>query len=284
MSNNYDVIINGAGMVGAISALLLADAGFSVAVIETRSQTTYSYKDERTLRVSAIAQHNLELFDRLGINDLMQRSRMGFYRHMHVWDNHSTGELTFDSLSHQPLGAMIENNQIIAAAQQQLGEHANITVFYATGLDSFEQSARKVRVKLSQGDTIQAHLLLGADGAQSQVRAALGIQFKQKPYGQQGLVCYLNIKRAPEKTALQAFNSGGPVGLLPMNDGLFSMVWSLPDEQVLGWLEADEGKFINGLQAHINRDLGAIELASERVAFRCSSLMPTPCIKIVWLW
>ena len=81
------------------------------------------------------------------------------------------------------------------------------------------------------------------------------------------MVAYLQIEKAPKETALQAFNSGGPVGLLPMNGGLFSMVWSLPDEQVNYWLEADEARFINGLQAHINRDFGAVKLVSERQAF-----------------
>lgn len=267
MSKQYDVIINGGGMVGAITALLLSKNETNVAVIETQEQTSYSRKNERTLRVSAISQHNLSLFKSLGLLDLMQSNRMGYYKHMHVWDNHSTGDVAFESPSNEPLGAMVENNQIIAAAQQLLLERANVDVHFATSIQSFEQSERKVRVQLDSGEAIQSYVLIGADGARSQVRTALGIEIDQKPYHQHGLVAYLQIGNAPEQTALQAFNQGGPVGLLPMNEGLFSMVWSLPETEVDQWLTCDEKKFINGLKVHINRDFGEIQLKSKRAAF-----------------
>lgn len=267
MNGKYDVIINGGGMVGAITALLMSQHDLSIAVIESKDQTTYSQSNNRTLRVSAISQHNLKLFESLGLMDLMQSNRMGYYKHMKVWDNHSTGEIEFDSPSNEVLGAMVENNQIIAAAQQLLVEHHSIDTFFEASIKSFEQSDRKVRVKLSDATEIQSHLLIGADGARSMIRETLGIDVDQKPYQQKGLVAYLQIEMAPENTALQAFNQGGPVGLLPMNDGLFSMVWSLPNSQVDQWLNCDEVKFVNGLKAHINRDLGNIKLKSERAAF-----------------
>ncbi len=262
-----DVIINGAGMVGAISALLLAEKGFTVALIESQQQTQYSRKDVRQLRVSAISKHNLAMFERLGLMNCMQSSRIGFYDQMCVWDNHSTGEIEFNSEGHQVLGAMIENNQIIAAAQQLANEHSQIDVYYETSVTEFTDEQRKVRVYLDNQHKLSGHLLLGIDGPRSQVRNQLGIEIQQKSYQQMGLVCYLHIKDAPTKTALQAFNSGGPVGLLPMNDGLFSMVWSLPEDQVAHWLAADESYFVNGLKTHINRDFGDIELRSERKAF-----------------
>ncbi len=267
MTQQYDIIINGAGMVGVVTALLLAEQGLTVALIESQAQTQYSRKSTRQLRVSAISKHNLELFERLGLTEHWQTSRIGFYDQMRVWDNHSTGEIDFNSEGKQVLGAMIENNQIIAAAQQLANEHNNIDVHYVAAITEFDDADRKVHVILESQIKLSCYLLLGADGAGSIIRTKLGIETQQKPYKQHGLVGYLQIEKAPAKTALQAFNSGGPVGLLPVNDGLFSMVWSLPEDQVEHWLKADESYFINGLKAHINRDFGAIELRSERQAF-----------------
>ncbi len=267
MTDHKDIIINGAGMVGAMTALLLAEKGFTVALIESQQQTVCSRKEARQLRVSAISKHNLAMFERLGVMAHMQSSRIGFYDQMRVWDNHSTGEIEFNGEGQHVLGAMIENNQIIAAAQQLANEHSQIDVYYETSVTEFTDDERKVRVYLGDQNKMSGHLLLGIDGPRSQVRNQLGIEIQQKSYQQQGLVCYLHIKDAPTQTALQAFNSGGPVGLLPMNDGLFSMVWSLPEDQVTHWLEADENYFVNGLKAHINRDFGEIELRSERKAF-----------------
>ena len=275
MSTSYDVIINGAGMVGAVTALMLAGQGnqdtggeaFKVAVIEHGEQTTFDPAGEHQMRVSAISAHNLALLSELGLDRYWTESRMGFYQHMRVWDNQSTGELDFAASTQQPLGAMVENNQLIAAAQQLISTHPDIDVFYQQQIDSIECNERSVRLVLKDQQPLQAKLLVGADGARSMVRQSMGIEWIQKPYEQKGLVCYLKMSDAPEKTALQAFNSGGPVGLLPMNDGLFSMVWSLPDDDVDRWLQADEQTFINALKVHINRDLGDIELASERAAF-----------------
>jgi 2-octaprenylphenol hydroxylase len=262
----YDIIINGAGMVGAITALLLADQGRSVALIETQLATEMPDIAHRNLRVSAISKRNLDLLTSLELGQYWSSDRIGRYRNMVVWDNHSTGEIEFNSEGNQELGAMIENDLIVAAAQQQLARHTQVDVYYKTQIESFENNNRNVTVQLNN-DTLQCHLLLGADGANSVVRNKLGITRQEKPYQQFGLVAYLQIENAPKETALQAFNSGGPVGLLPMNGGLFSMVWSLPDDQVNYWLKADEARFINGLQAHINRDFGDIKLMSERQAF-----------------
>ena len=262
----YDVIINGAGMVGAVTALLLADQGRSVALIETQLATAMPDTTHRNLRVSAISKRNLDLLESLELSQYWSSDRIGRYRNMVVWDNHSTGEIEFNSESNQELGAMIENDLIVAAAQQQLATHPQVDVCYKTQIESFESNNRNVTVQLNN-DTLQCHLLLGADGANSIVRRKLGIDRQEKSYQQFGLVAYLKIENAPKETALQAFNSGGPVGLLPLNGGLFSMVWSLPDDQFNYWLEADETRFINGLQAHINRDFGGIKLMSERKAF-----------------
>ncbi len=267
MTQQHDIIINGAGMVGAVTALLLAEQGFKVALIESQAQTQYSEKDARQLKVSAISKHNLGLFERLGLTAHWQPSRIGYYDKMRVWDNHSTGEVDFSGEGNQVLGAMLENNQIIAAAQQEANKHNNIEVYYAAAIAAFEDTERKVLLRLDDDTQMSCYLMLGADGARSMVRTQLGIETQQKSYQQQGLVCYLQIENAPAKTALQAFNSGGPVGLLPMNGGLFSMVWSLPEDQVEQWLKADESRFINGLKVHINRDFGDIELCSERQAF-----------------
>lgn len=263
----YDVVINGAGMVGAVTGLLLAAQGLTVCLVETQKQQLVDLQSKRNLRVSAISKHNLTVFERLGIMQHIETERVGYYRDMQVWDNHSTGEVKLSASGKQHLGAMIENDLIIAAAQKQLTNHSNVDVLYETTIETFDVSERQVKIALSNETSLQCAVLVGADGARSKIRSELGIGFQQKPYQQHGLVCYLTIDNAPENTALQAFNAGGPVGLLPMNDGLFSMVWSLPEAEVKHWLDADESFFTHGLQVHINRDFGRIRLCSERAAF-----------------
>ena len=152
-----------------------------------------------------------------------------------------------------------------------------------TALDDTKANRRKLELALKK---IEAEIMLGTfsypdsfPGSNNAVKfqeedlakekKKAGISTKQFDYGQQGMVCYIKLDNVVEQTAFQAFNPTGPVGLLPMNnkEGVFSIVWSMSEEQVPMWLGCDEQKFCHGLKAHINRDLGMPELLSKRVAF-----------------
>lgn len=254
-------------MVGAMTALTLAKAGRTVCLIDHSEPCRFSQQTPLQLRVSAVSQRNLALLSELGVMDHMQQSRVGFYKHMSVWDNRSTGELDFDLGSGLNLGAIIENQHTTAAILSAINENQLVQTYFSTQVESWQFGARKVKVKLSNGSELEAGLLLVAEGANSAIRSKAGIAVQIKDYEQKGLVCHIRMDNAPESTALQAFNTSGPVGLLPLNDGVFSVVWTLPNEQVDYWLSADEKKFINGLQVHINRSLGNIQLISDRAAF-----------------
>jgi len=266
--NHTDVIISGAGMVGAITALGLAKAGFSVALLDRNSAPVFSAESPRQLRVSAISRHNLKVLDDLGVMTGLMAERLGYYKHMQVWDNRSTGELAFEQSGEGVLGAIIENDHLVAAAWQAVSTCPDIKVFQQTSISEWSQSERKVRVSLVDREQLSAGLLVVAEGAQSTVRESLNIPLKTKDYEQKGLVCLIQLSDAPASTALQSFNASGPVGILPMNEsGLFSVVWSLPNDQVGHWLNCDVARFERALQIHINRNLGELSLISERAAF-----------------
>ncbi|TDR16838.1 FAD-dependent monooxygenase [Marinicella litoralis] len=265
--NKTDVIVSGAGMVGAITALTLAKSGRSVSLIDQAEASQFNATTPLQLRVSAVSQRNLALLSELGVIDHMQQQRLGHYQHMSVWDNRSTGALDFNHSTELSLGAIIENQHITAATQSALRESPLVQTYFGSQIKQWESTPRKVKVELTDGSAMEAGLLLVAEGANSFIRTKAGIPTHLKDYKQKGLVCHIRMNDAPESTALQAFNATGPVGLLPLNEGLFSVVWTLPNDQVDYWLKVDEEKFINGLQAHINRSFGQIDLISKRAAF-----------------
>ncbi|MEZ5471773.1 MAG: FAD-dependent monooxygenase [Marinicella sp.] len=262
-----DIIISGAGMVGTITALTLAQLGFSVVLIDHAPPCRFNEEMPQQLRVSAIAHKNLQLLKQLGVLPEMVKERLGYYHKMSVWDNRSTGELDFDHQAGPNLGAIIENRHIAAVTQKLLLNHPQVELLFENKIEQWHSGIRHVDVVLASGEEIEAAVLIAAEGANSIIREKAGIAVRRKDYQQSGLVCNLHISQAPEKTALQAFNATGPVGILPLNNGLFSIVWSMPNDQVEFWLQADKSKFINGLKAHVNRDFGHIELISDRAAF-----------------
>ncbi len=275
MTRRVDALISGAGMVGLIAANALARAGMKVTVIDRQALPQWQAGQSPGLRVCAISAQRLQALRDLGIGAHLHADtvRNGSYRCMRVWDNLSDGFIEFNAedSSHDLLGAIIENQHLISAAHQaallrgcEIIEHAQIT--------QFEQTDSAVHVHMQGAEPLTARVLIGAEGANSPLRALAGIQARFASHQQCGLVAMLCWPKAPRATALQAFNATGPLGILPLSPGLFSIVWSLPETQVKQWLECDEDQFIEGLMRATGRDLGTPELCSKRAAFPLRSM------------
>eukprot|EP01006_Ploeotia_vitrea_P040027 TRINITY_DN66396_c9_g1_i1.p1 TRINITY_DN66396_c9_g1~~TRINITY_DN66396_c9_g1_i1.p1 ORF type:complete len:581 (-),score=273.54 TRINITY_DN66396_c9_g1_i1:1180-2922(-) len=83
------------------------------------------------------------------------------------------------------------------------------------------------RVTLDGGRVITAKLVVGADGANSFVRKASGIESIGFDYNQMGVVATVRTD-APHTTAWQRFTPDGPLSLMPIDDTHSSVVWSNP--------------------------------------------------------
>ena len=90
-----------------------------------------------------------------------------------------------------------------------------------------EQTTQQVTLNLASGDVIETDLLIGADGANSIVRKTLDVPVVSWMYDQQGIVCTLKSPCTDKAdVAYQRFLTSGPIALLPLGEGLFSLVWS----------------------------------------------------------
>jgi len=138
--------------------------------------------------------------------------------------------------------------------------------------EAIEQTDEGVRVRLSDGVSLDARLLLAADGAESAVRALAGIDVDRTDYGQKGVVAYVASERPHEDTAWQRFLPTGPLAFLPCTPGangehLSSIVWTLPDDEADRVLALPAADFERELASAFESRLGALTLQSNRVAF-----------------
>ncbi len=271
-SEKYDVIVNGAGMVGATLGCLLAQQGKKVAVVEAYLPSAFSADDAPELRVSAISRASQRAFTAIGAWEKMQAMRVSPYESMHVWDSTGDGEIHFDAaeLGEPNLGYIVENKVIQLALLDVMRESDNITLITPSSLTAFEVSDDSVLVEVGNESgkvTLAADLLVGADGANSKVRSLAGISLKRNDYAQKGLVATVKTEHSHQSTAWQRFLPSGPLALLPLSDGNCSIVWTLPADKADYYLAMDEGAFNLAISEAFGHHLGDIEVLSQRAAF-----------------
>jgi 2-octaprenylphenol hydroxylase len=264
----YDIVIVGGGMVGAALAIALAREEFAVCVLEARVPPNTWAADSHDLRVSAITRASQRLLDNLGVWATIAADRATPYQQMHVWDRTGFGEIHFDAadLAEPDLGHIVENRVIVRALWQQF-DAAGVRVQAPSRLQQLAFGDHGATLTLDDGDRIASALVVAADGARSQVRELAGIASRSEPYDQHALVATVHAELGNQSTAWQRFMVDGPLALLPLEDELFSIVWSTrPDEaeRLKGLPEAD---FNAELTAASEARLGTLTLQGERGVF-----------------
>ena len=265
----FDLIIIGAGMVGATLACLLAQQGRRVAVVETYLPTPFNKENPSELRVSAISRASQKAFMKIGAWEPMLAKRVSPYDVMHVWDGTGDGEIHFEAaeLGEPNLGHIIENKVVQLALLEVMQDDANIELFYPGSLSSYTVDEQQVQITLEDDSVLSAELLVGADGANSLVRSLAGIALHRDDYAQQGLVATVQTELPHQNTAWQRFLPGGPLALLPLSDGTCSIVWTLPADKADYQLALEEKDFNEALGEAFGFHLGEMRLVSKRAAF-----------------
>jgi len=168
MTNDYDILIAGGGMVGGTLACALGGSGLKVGVIEP--QTVVATDKGPGLRVSAITLASQTVFENVGAWADMHSQRIAPVEAMRIWEDSSI--LNFDSadIGEPCLAWIIENSVIVAALAARMRQFANIEVLSPARVAAAQFGDERVSVRLEDGRALQAKLLVGADGADSRAR------------------------------------------------------------------------------------------------------------------
>lgn len=281
-----DVVIVGAGLVGAALALALGRSQYRVALIDAQTEQAFLVpKGERTSvchfdpRVSALNASSKSFMESLAVWPLLAESQYAEYCEMLVWDALGTGHIHFEAatLQSQQLGVIIENAQLLSAMHQRLQQQVNLTRCFDEKLVDIKLSASShdsdLRVlSFASGLTISAGLVVAADGAQSRIRASLGFATREWDYGHQAIVTTVKTQHPHRGLARQRFSEDGPLAFLPLQDDAdseryCSIVWSLKTAVAREYMALDELAFTAKLTQAIEQQLGQVESLSPRSCF-----------------
>jgi ubiquinone biosynthesis UbiH/UbiF/VisC/COQ6 family hydroxylase len=269
----YDVVVAGAGMVGAAAAALLARCGFSVAVIEGREPEAFDADRPVGLRVSAFSPGAASVLSEAGAWRQVLNSRHCPYRHMRVEDRDESAAIEFQApeFGLESLGAIVENELVQWALWQSMTLMAGVDVLCPEQLEGLDYEQGMPVVRLEGGERLKARLVVGADGADSKVRKLLGIGQEHWEYGQKGVVGVAETQVPNPGIAWQRFLDGGPVAFLPLASGASSIVWSCPEQEAERLLGLDDSAFLAELEQAVagspDHWPGKLESIGSRAAF-----------------
>jgi len=264
-THDYDILIVGGGLVGASLALALASR-WRVAVLERSAPPQASSEpDVWDSRIYAVSPGNRAFLESMG-GWRVPATRVGNIREMDVRGDDG-GLICFDALdmAAERLAATVENSALQASLWQAL--EGRVTLIAGSKAVAASFDADRASIELDDGRKITTALAVAADGAQSWLRQAAGIDFERRPYGQLGVVANFRCERSHGDIARQWFRNDGILAWLPLPGNRISIVWST-DEQKSAELRALDGEALaDRVAAAGGRQLGALQTITPAAAF-----------------
>ncbi len=221
---NFDIAVVGGGMVGASFALKLAQAGLSVVLLEKHPAKAVTKDESFDLRISAINRRSETWLRELGAWQLMHPERICVYQQLRAFEQEQPPlDFTAAEIAEPYLGHMVENNQIQAALWQQFP--TTLTTLCPATVNSIQNHPDFVSLKTEEHGEIIAKLVIGADGANSQIRQLAGIGSSGWQYQQACMLIHIQTAYPHLDMTWQQFTEQGPRAYLPLPGNDASLVW-----------------------------------------------------------
>lgn len=263
-----DVVIVGAGPAGLCLARSLSGQGLSIRLIERQTETELAAPpfDGREIALTHASQQILE---KLGIWQQFTPEEISPLRDAQVLNGPSPYALRIAAaaVGKQRLGCLVPNQAIRRAAYGAATECADIDVLCERTISELSCSDRDVSMRLSDGQTLEARLVVAADSRFSETRRRLGIGARMEDFGKTMLVCRMAHERSHEQVAWEWFGYGQTLALLPLNGNCASAVLTLPPTEMNRVMSLDAETFAREMERRFDGRLGRMELVGERITY-----------------
>ena len=180
------VVVAGAGPVGCVAAAVLAKSDVRVTLDEAAPSLP------RELRASTFHPATLEMLRPYGVVDeMIARGLVAQHfayrdRRVGVVARFDFGELR--DITNYPFRLQCEQFKLCEILLEKFASNPLIDVRFSSAIGAVEQRSEGAAAVLTNGETIEADAVIGADGASSAVRKSLGCTFDGMTYADRYLV------------------------------------------------------------------------------------------------
>ncbi|HZH28816.1 MAG TPA: UbiH/UbiF/VisC/COQ6 family ubiquinone biosynthesis hydroxylase [Azospirillaceae bacterium] len=266
---NAEVLIVGGGLAGLTLAAALGTAGVPTVLVdrETRDDRMADTFDGRT---TAVALGSKRAMEGAGIWPLLpDHVDQGAIRDIRVADDNAPLFLHYDhrEVGDQPFGWVVENGLLRRAGFARLDALAAVTHLAPAAVAGMERDGGRIVARLSDGRTVAARLVVGADGRHSFCRNWAGIRTFGWDYPQTAIVCNVAHEFPHHGVAVEHFLPSGPFAVLPLSGDRSSIVWTERRELAPSYMKLDEDRFARELRRRAGDWLGEMRPIGPRFAY-----------------
>ncbi len=264
-TEEFDLIINGGGMVGASLACALGYYGFKVALIEV---SPYASAEQPSFdgRALALTYSSGAIFRNLGVWQKLRATHATAIRQIEVSDAAAGGyaRLHAKDVGRDALGWNVEARALGVNLLQVLKSNGQVAIFSPMTLTDLELCGSGVAAEVSEVNTggvnrLSAKLLVIADGSNSALREQLRFKARRIHYRQRALVCRIEADRKNRGSAYEHFTRSGPLALLPVGESGYSVVWTQEPDEIEDSMRLSRRDFLHKLQACFGDGAGCFQ-------------------------
>ena len=292
MKKEFDIVISGGGLAGALMALSLSETKkpngqhLSLAIVEANpilKDASLTFDD----RVLALSHGSASYLQNLGVWQSLKNVAEPI-KNIHISDRGFYGKARLYAKQHQvnALGFVVEmsllGQVLLSSLKERNKVNGNITWFAPDKISDITWQKSHVELKLDSTEKLTTKLLLACDGAHSICRKLANISVQESDYQQSALIANVSTAINHNNLAFERFTETGPIAMLPLatqtntrnanntsnnNDSRCSLVWTLPPEQAQTMANLSESQFKIELEQAFGSWLGAITHVGKRAVY-----------------
>lgn len=281
-SRDCDIVVVGGGMVGLTLALLIVNElpDIKLCLIENHPLSDGEdtpYQPSFDSRSTALSATSADLLSAMGLWQSIASQATPIHQ-VHISDRGHPGMSTYtrEDNGNRDLGYIVENRWLGRCLTAGLMTRNSITAIAPAQVTRIVPRAEGASVFINEGNdrnehTIDAALVIIADGVDSSLRGELGIGVELHDYRQYAVIANVGLEKPHRGVAYERFTDDGPLALLPLGGSIeartSALIWTRPSEDIGPTMALNDDQFLAKLQTRFGHRLGRFTRVGKRASY-----------------